>query len=127
MATGLEPGTRVFVPQTWASWFEWAAPGAAYYLDSRFELFPADVWDDYAAIVAGGPGAQAALDRRSVEALVVPAGTAPLDGWQAVYEDADGVLLVRSGAETPAAVVPPAHPEPPDPSVMVARQGRSDR
>ena len=41
-------------PQTWASWFEWAAPEPAYFIDSRFELFPADVWDDYDAVARGG-------------------------------------------------------------------------
>ena len=40
------PGARVVVPQTWGSWFEWAAPEQAYFIDSRFELFPADVWAD---------------------------------------------------------------------------------
>ena len=44
------PGARVVVPQTWGSWFEWAAPEQAYFIDSRFELFPADVWADYAAL-----------------------------------------------------------------------------
>ena len=27
-----QPGDRVFLPQTWASWFEWAAPDAGYFL-----------------------------------------------------------------------------------------------
>ena len=127
LTTELEPGSRVFVPQTWASWFEWAAPDAATFLDSRFELFPADVWDDYIDIADGGSDAQAALDRWSVEAVVVPAGTPPLDGWHVAYEDDDGLLLVRADAEARLAVVPPTHPERPDPSVMVAKQGRSDR
>ncbi len=44
-----------FAPQVWTSWFEWAVPDAVYFVDSRFELFPADVWADYARIA--GPGA----------------------------------------------------------------------
>ena len=64
----------VFTPQTWASWFEWAAPVAHYFLDSRFELFPAPVWDDYALIERGGPEAQAALDRWGVHIVIWPAG-----------------------------------------------------
>ena len=44
---GLPAGARVVTPQTWGSWFEWAAPDAHYFIDSRFELFPADVWADY--------------------------------------------------------------------------------
>ncbi len=66
-----KPGDRVFTPQTWASWFEWAAPDAGYFLDSRFELFPAPIWDDYDAIIAGGAGAQAALDRWDVNVVVL--------------------------------------------------------
>lgn len=127
VATEVPPGTRVFVPQTWASWFEWAAPGSAYYLDSRFELFPADVWAGYASIAAGGPEAQATLDRWAVDAVVLPSGADPLAGWQAVYDDTDGVLLVRSEAAGRIRVVPPAHPEAGIRSAMVARQGRSDR
>ena len=50
------PGDRVFVPQAWASWFEWAVPDARYFLDSRFELYPAAVWQDYGAIASGGAG-----------------------------------------------------------------------
>ena len=37
----IKPGDRVFVPQVWASWFEWAVPDASYFLDARFELYPA--------------------------------------------------------------------------------------
>ena len=110
-----------------ASWFEWAAPTPTYYLDSRFELFPADVWDGYAAIAAGGAEAQAALDRWAVDAVVLPAGADPLDGWVSAYDDADGVLLVRAASVGVPALVPPAPPEGPDRSAMVARQGRSDR
>ena len=40
----LPAGARVVTPQTWGSWFEWAAPDARYFIDSRFELFPAEVW-----------------------------------------------------------------------------------
>jgi hypothetical protein len=91
------PGARVFVPQTWASWFEWAAPDARYFLDSRFELFPADVWHDYDAIARGGPAAAAALDRWGVGLIVVPTGSPSLGpGWTVVHDDADGTILIRS-------------------------------
>ena len=80
------PGDRVVTPQTWASWFEWAAPDPGYFLDSRFELFPAPVWDDYDAIERGGAGAQAVLDRWGVNIVVLPAGAEPLPGaWTTGY------------------------------------------
>jgi hypothetical protein len=92
-----KPGDRVYLPQTWASWFEWAAAEPSYFLDSRFELFPAAVWDDYDTIARGGADAQAVLDRWGVNVMVVPAGAdAPPGTWTTAHADADGVLLIRS-------------------------------
>ena len=88
-------GDRVVVPQTWGSWFEWAAPDQAYFIDSRFELFPADVWEDYAALQ--GPDAGEVLDRWAADLIVVPAGgPMPSGPWDRVWEDADGTILVRA-------------------------------
>jgi len=90
-------GARVFVPQTWGSWFEWAVPGARYFVDSRFELYPADVWRDLDAVTAGGAAAAGALDRRGVEAVVLPASwPAPAGPWTTVYTDIAGSILVRA-------------------------------
>ena len=90
-------GDRVYLPQTWASWFEWAAPAPGYFLDSRFELFPAAVWDDYDTIARGSADAQAALERWRVNVIVVPAGAEPPPGsWTTVHSDADGTVLARS-------------------------------
>lgn len=87
---------RVLVPQTWGSWFEWAAPGATYFIDSRFELFPPDVWDDYRVINGGGDAAAAVLGRWDVEAIVMPAGQpGPGEEWKQVSADVDGALFVR--------------------------------
>ncbi len=94
--------TRVLVPQTWGSWFEWAAPDGTYFIDSRFELFPPDVWDDYRVITGGGAAAAPVVDRWQVEAIVVPAGTpAPTGAWEQAYTDAEGSLFVRSAAAPP--------------------------
>ena len=90
-----DAGARVVVPQTWGSWFEWAAPEQAYFIDSRFELFPADVWADHAALQ--GPGAGEVLDRWAADVVVVPAGEAmPSGPWDRAWEDADGTILVRA-------------------------------
>jgi hypothetical protein len=91
------PGDRVVVPQPWGSWFEWAVPDALYFTDSRFELFPAEVWDDGDAVAAGGSRAEAVLERWSVAAIVVPAdGTPPAGPWTVVYKDAEGTLYARA-------------------------------
>ncbi len=95
------PGARVVVPQTWGSWFEWADPQAAYFVDARFELFPDDVWVDLSAIEQGGAAAEAVLQRRTVMVIVVAAGgAAPTVGWTTGYADADGAILVRGTGTT---------------------------
>ena len=95
------PGTRVFAPQPWASWLEWAVPDARYFMDSRFELFPDTVWHEYDSIANRAPEATAALDRWGISAVVVavPAtGTvvSPGIGWVLAYEDHEGVLYLRA-------------------------------
>jgi len=92
------PGTRVFAPQTWTSWFEWAVPDARYFVDSRFELFPADVWNNYGSVTDGGSEAAALLDRWQVSLLVIRAGESVPTGWTTVYGDADGSILTRKAA-----------------------------
>jgi hypothetical protein len=87
---------RVLVPQTWGSWFEWAAPDATYFIDSRFELFPPDTWDDYRVMSGGSAAAAGLLDRWQVAVVVVASGMpSPAGTWVVVYEDVDGQLLVR--------------------------------
>jgi hypothetical protein len=96
------PGDRVFNPQPWGSWFEFAVPSATYAVDSRIELFPQAVWDDYARVVDGDPGWHEILDRWAVTIVVTDRpGDADLAarlraaGWIERYRDADGALLVR--------------------------------
>ena len=57
LAEAAGPDDRAVVPQRWASWFEWAAPGIPVMVDSRVEVVPVSAWEDYLAIVAGGAGA----------------------------------------------------------------------
>ena len=95
---GLPAGARVVTPQTWGSWFEWAAPDARYFIDSRFELFPAEVWADYETL-RGTDAAAAAevLDRWQVDVVVVPAGAAPPHGaWTQLVSDIDGAVYTRA-------------------------------
>lgn len=91
-------GTRVYALQTWASWFEWAAPDARYFLDSRFELFPASVFTVYGAIAAGGDNALAQLDALAVDVVAVEADSPLVEtlraaGWPILAEDDEGVLF----------------------------------
>jgi hypothetical protein len=94
------PGGRVFTEQTWSSWFEWAAPEQLAFVDSRFELFPARVFNSYQAIVTGGDTALAELEANNVD-LVVALDRSPLQeqldaaGRRRVAEDQEAVLFQR--------------------------------
>ena len=95
----VQPGDRVFVPQTWGSWFEWAVPDARYFVDSRIELFPAEVWRDHAAIAAGDDAAADVLDRWEVTVAIVSTEARSLHerlvaaGWRQAFQDHDGAVL----------------------------------
>ena len=92
---------RVFQPQPWGSWFEFAVPDVLVAIDSRIELFPASVWDDYERVVAGVEGWDAQLAAWAVDLVVVEAEQegfrARLEaaGWQVLIEDDDGAVLHR--------------------------------
>jgi len=98
------PGDRLLAPQPWGSWFEHAIPGLPVYVDSRFELFGEDVWDEYVGLVNLGEGWQDLLDRRGVSVVVIdPERTAGLGehlavepGWRRAYADDLGSIFVRS-------------------------------
>jgi hypothetical protein len=96
------PADRAVVPQPWASWFEWAAPGVPVMVDSRVEVVPASAWIDYTTIVGGGPRALATLRGVAASVVVVDAATqealelalrTPGSGWRLEYEDADGLVF----------------------------------
>ena len=98
------PGDNLYLPQPWGSWFEYATPAALVVLDSRIELFPADVWDRYEAIAEGRPEWRQLLDQWGVTLVIAtnerPGGLleqlASDPGWREAYGDADGRLFVRA-------------------------------
>ena len=57
------PGDRLFNPQPWGSWFEFTCRDLPVAIDSRIEVFPAEVWDTYERVVAGVDGWQATARR----------------------------------------------------------------
>ena len=98
------PGTRLFVSEPWASWFEYALPSIPVFTDPRIEIFPTAVWNDYSEIRVGGARWEAILDRWQIQAVVVDRDDfsrllTVMQGssaWKAVYTDPDGVLFVRT-------------------------------
>lgn len=96
----LEDGARVLAPQRWGSWLELAAPDARPFVDSRIELFPRHVWEDYGQVAFAGLMWREVLRRWDLDAVVTETGW-PLvpdlredPGWTVLYEDADGVVFV---------------------------------
>ncbi len=97
------PGDHVLNPQPWGSWFEFALPDVAVAIDSRIEVFPADVWTEIDGIRSGAEGWQESLARWKVTIVVAEHDEAPLvsrlqaAGWRQAYEDPDGFVLVATG------------------------------
>lgn len=100
----LPVGSRVFLHQTWGSWAELEAPEYPVLVDSRIELFPDRVWDDYAQVAFAGAGWREALARWRPDAIVADKESWDLipllreaDTWQIAAEDDDLVLFVKAG------------------------------
>jgi len=98
------PGDRLFHPQPWGSWFEFAIPEALVYADSRIELFPPEIWDDYDTITGGRPGWEEVLERWGVDYVIVAEDAddlleerLPAAGWRLLYEDEDGWIFGPPG------------------------------
>jgi hypothetical protein len=110
LRTLARPADRLFAPQPWGSWFEFAIPDTPVFIDSRIELFPAAVWDAFDAIVDDAAASGTTLDRWGVTIVATadgPGGPSPLasrldvdQGWQRVFADVDGRVYVRSNRPT---------------------------
>lgn len=94
---------KLFAPQPWGSWLEFALPQAKVAVDSRIELFPDEVWRAHDRVVDGGPDALRQLEAWDVSVVVIsePSGATPLTrdlqaaGWAVAFSDADASILVR--------------------------------
>ena len=92
------PGDRMFAPQPWGSWFEYAVPDLPVAVDSRIELFPASVWAAYDDVITGRGDWSGVLDRWGVTVVVVGAGVdgdafakrLSATGWRQIYVGEDG-------------------------------------
>ena len=95
-----KPDDRLFNPQEWGSWFEFTLPDLPIAMDSRIELYPADVWRDYDNVIAGREGWEERLTSWGATIAVLAVRDQPtIDrftkiGWRSVYSDKDGSMLV---------------------------------
>jgi hypothetical protein len=91
------PGDRLVVPQPWASWFEFAMPDLTVAVDSRVEIFPDEVWDDYFTVIRGGDDWRAVLADWDPSFVIATdddlRGRLREAGWIELYGDDDGALL----------------------------------
>jgi hypothetical protein len=92
-------GDRLLNPQPWGSWFEFALPDMLVAIDSRIEVFPPQVWDDYGAVTGGRVGWETILDRWGVTIIVVPADDEAYierlraAGWHEAFADGDALVF----------------------------------
>jgi hypothetical protein len=100
----LAPGSRLFVSQTYASWFELELPSMPVFVDSRIELFPTSIWNAYLAVGGAREGWQATLDRWDVDAVVINPDqdgvlTSHIEddpAWRLAFKDDSGSVFVRA-------------------------------
>lgn len=96
-------GDRLFNPQPWGSWLEFALPDLPIAIDSRIELFPASVWAEYDAVRTGAPGWEAILDGWGVTLVALEPGDRAMEerllhaGWTHVSTDDSGTVLRAPG------------------------------
>jgi hypothetical protein len=95
---------QVFHDMAFGSYLIWAAqPEYKVFVDSRIELFPEDIWDDYWSITTAGSNWQELLDKYSIHTLMLePVKQIDLieaadasSAWRRVYEDSAAILFVR--------------------------------
>ena len=96
---------RLFNDTDWSAYFSWRlAPDTRVFVDNRFELHPAEVWEEYATINGGHVSwerrldlhgvTRLALNRASQRRLIAAAQESPR--WRLVYEDAQALVFVRA-------------------------------
>src|SRR4029450_673229 len=92
----LTKGGHVFVTQPYASWFELAAEDMPVFLDSRIELFPPDLWDQYLSLQIVRDDWRDVIARWDMTVLVLEPDWRLAErlrqnpDWTLVYEDDDG-------------------------------------
>ena len=99
------PSDRIWNPQVWGSWFEFAVPAATYSFDARIEVIPRHAWEKAQLVDRAEAGWAEELDSAQVTIVVIegpptsplPVALATASTWRLAYADADGSIWVRSG------------------------------
>jgi len=76
-------------------------PTGTVFVDDRFDMLPADVFDDYLTLLRGRPGAERVLDRHDVDTVVwrrtdpLASQLAASGSWRIAYSDRTWVVAMR--------------------------------
>jgi hypothetical protein len=100
----LPAGSRVLAHQPWGSWLEFTDPDQLYFVDSRIEIVPKAIWQDYDQVAFSGAGWREVLEKWDVQAIVAKKKDWDLiipflrddPDWKVVHEDDDGIVFVRA-------------------------------
>lgn len=98
------PEDRVWNPQVWGSWLEFAVPAPLYAFDARIEIMPPEAWANGDLVARAQPGWPEVLDAEGATIVVTEGpGTTPLAqalaasaGWKATHVDAEGSVWIRA-------------------------------
>lgn len=106
LAVEAEPGERLFAEQKWGSWFEQTLPGVPVMVDTRIELFDAEVWGDYLYVLGGRADWAEILDHWDVSWVAILAGNEQLrplldadPRWELRFADEEGAVYRRLAQE----------------------------
>jgi hypothetical protein len=99
----LGPTARPFADINFASYLEWACPAVPTFMDTRFELYPAAMWQDYIRITNGLYDWEERLTSYGINILFVQkkwefeliAAARASGRWETLYEDAYAILMRR--------------------------------
>lgn len=104
------PQIRPFTDVFFASHLAWTCPTVPTFMDTRFELYPTAMWQDYLRIINGQFGWEERLAHYDVNALFVQkesekeliAAARASGRWQTTYEDQFAIIMQRiSGPAAP--------------------------
>lgn len=98
---------RVVGPDYMGNWFEGRyGEDAAVFIDDRYDMYPAEVVDDYKSLVVAGPEWSEVLDRYEVDAVIWQTNE-PLSRvlgldpeWRVAYQGDGWIYACRRGAPT---------------------------
>ena len=106
---GTTADLRPFANIYYASYLAWACPTAPVFMDTRFELYPTAMWQDYIRIINAQFGWEERLAHYDANILFVQkeseveliAAARASGRWKTAYEDQFAIIMQRLGSPPP--------------------------